>query len=74
MSIPLRAIIKPGELTSNELKNALRATSFLLGEQMTGRIADKVLLAKLGSLHADLLVEEEDRKKLAASPKSVGGQ
>jgi hypothetical protein len=61
---PLRSIVKPGELTSNELKNALRATAWLLGEQMTGRIADKVLLAKLGSLNADLLAEEEDRKKL----------
>jgi hypothetical protein len=52
-----------GELTSGELANSLRASSWLLGEQMGPYITDKTLLAKLSSLHADLKAEEEDRKK-----------
>lgn len=63
-STPFRTGVKLHEMTSSELKNALRAASFLLSEQMEGHIADKLLVAKLGSLHGDLLIEEEDRAKL----------
>lgn len=53
-----------GQLTSGELANALRATSFLLGHPMQQHISDRTLVAKLSSLHLDLEAEENDRKRL----------
>lgn len=60
---PLNSIANPRELTTEELRATLRATSWLLGDIMRPKIQDQLLLAKLSSLHVDLLAEEEDREK-----------
>jgi hypothetical protein len=59
---PSRTTTRLGELTSSELANSLRATSWLLGEQMGPYITDKTLLAKLSSLQVDLKAQEDERE------------
>lgn len=55
------------QLTGHELDRAHAAADYLLSGEVRARITDASLLAKLGSLRADLAAEQADRRKLAQS-------